>query len=143
MFGLSIFKIPYVSKICRTPRDERTKFQSILCATINGWLHLKGHMPWNAQKYDVTIFQGQPYHETLVDYRTWVLYDRDGYLYGWHGQNREGYPFFESFEEARPGEPRPRMRLFSRLRSPKLPEGNQAEIISDGTIVGHTTYKVN
>jgi hypothetical protein len=144
MTGFSIFSIPYVSKACRTPRDERTPFQRVLVGTIDKWLEIEYWWPRHAKKYDVAVFRGQAYYESLCDMRTWVLYDRNGYLVGWYGQDHEGYDFFKTFEEANPGKPRSRMYWLSRLRSPKLPVGNQAEIIADdGAIVGHTTYKNN
>lgn len=142
MGGPLIFKIPFVERAVRTPHDERSSFQRVLVSISNLWLHFTGRLPWNALKYDVTTFRGQHYHETLVDFRTWELYDRDGYLYGWYGQDYEGFGFFKTFAEEHGDEPRPRMRWFSRLRSPKLPSANQAEVISGGEVVGHTTFKI-
>ena len=142
MTGFSIFSIPFIGKACRVPRNERTKFQRALVGTIDAWLHFNGRMPWNAMKYDVTIFRGQPYYESLCGLRTWVLYDCGGYLYGWHEQNREGYAFFETWEQVHGDKPRPRMRWMSRIRSPKLPSGALADIIDvDGIVVGQTMYK--
>lgn len=141
MSALSIFRIPAVSRACGTPRNERTKFQQALVGVIKAWLHFKGRMPWNAQKYDIPVFRGQSYHESLCGFRTWVLYDRGGYLYGWYGQDRDDYPFFTPAAEVH-GETRHRMHWLSRFISGTLPAGNQAEVIgSDGTVVGHTTYK--
>ena len=145
MTGFSIFSIPFVGKACNTPRKDRTELQSVLVACVNAWLYFKGRMPWNAQKYDATIFRGQVYHESLCDYRTLVLYDREGYLYGWHGQDREGLAFFQTWEDVHPGEPQPRMRMMSRLLSPKLSVDIHTEIIGqDGLVIGYTDYsKVN
>ena len=109
----------------------------------SGYIFIPLYFWWkrNATKYEVTTFQGVQYYESLCDYRTWVLYDKDGYQFGWHGQDYEGYPFFK---RAEPLEGKyHRMHWLSRLRSPKI-RNHGAEIIDGGgEVIGHTTFTRN
>ena len=106
---------------------------------IRRWWHQ------NCRKFEVTTIDGVSYYSSLCDMRTWALFDRDGYLIGWHGEDDyDGYPFFK-LASAVHGDVRYKsVSWFSLWRSGKLPDGHQGEVIdSDDTVVGHTTYKVS
>lgn len=96
----------------------------------------------NCRKLGIDHIEGRWYYTSLCDIRTWVLYDQEGYLAGWHQEDYyEGYMVFVP-ASTRHGDKRIHsLSWFSRWRSGKLPKSKYAEVISDGgTIVGHTTY---
>ena len=96
----------------------------------------------SCRKLDISCVDGTWYYSSFCDLRTWVLYDRDGYLVGWHGQNREGYPFFKPASDVHGDTRHHGMKFISRLRSPKLPVP-QAEVqTADGDVIGYTDYMV-
>ena len=102
-----------------TPVNDRTKVQNLLVSLSNLWLNIRFWWPRHAKKCDVTTFRGEQFYETLVDFRTWALYTNDGYLYGWHGQDCDGDPFFTPASDVH-GNKKIRMSWLSRLRSPKF-----------------------
>ena len=102
------------------------------------------HTWWyrNCRKFEISCVSGTYYYSSLCDLRTWALYDLEGYLVGWQGENCEGYPFFKPASEVHGDKRYHSMKFISRLRSPKLPKPQAEVLAADGDVVGYTEYKM-
>ncbi len=104
--------------------------------SVTTWWYL------NCRKFNFICVDGEYYYYSTnyLKPATWTLYDREGYLVGHMIEFGDGgSTFFSSISKPVDGQRTHNVKWFSRLRSPKLPKP-RAEVISDGEVIGYTTY---